>query len=409
MSTRRSDYRVPVHLTANQFGGYIQGLAVFKAGGTAVVTTNSTEIIVDGNTFTYTGKSIPVLASEISRALPDITVSSGIDTVPEASDLVVYASDTTPDGGVVVRFKGMVAQTTERTRIRLLRPHSDSWHAPWWPRINRGTFRTSINGIRYTFSIPEYDEQPWSPRFGRPYMEHIQAPCQVRSTNAIELPRGPVLGDPGITVLYRNGTRLNNNVISDIDENGRIVYLNEDLSLGDRVTADYVYSEPNYIYKGINLNPMLQHSPYLVDQFILFYLMPWRSSVGLKNYTTVNHVVGPSVESCIGLLPDYLDLPLVVLGALRTRQIEEANDVNVQDARTQGGGVKDEFNPEAIEPEGMFYADIGNVDGRGYPGNSVIISRIPRTVLDTFSHNEIMEIVRRHVALGTVTLVDYVG
>ena len=409
MATLRADYRVPAILTPEVYGGYIQGLAVYNANGTSVVIVGSTTITVDGSIFTFTSKSLSVLAAEIGRALPDVSVSSGIDAVPLADDLVVYVGDTTPSGGVVVRFKGMVAALTERTRIRVLKPHSETWHAAWWARINRGTFRTTIAGIQYTFSIPEYASQPWSPRFGRPYMEHIQALCKVRSANAVELPRGPVLGERGVTVLYQNGTKLNTTVISDVDENNRIVYLNNDLNIGDRITADYVYREDSYIYRGINLNPSLQHAPYLVDQFVLFYLLPWKSSTGSKITTTVNHVVGTSIESCIGLLPDYLELPIVVLGAIRTRQIEEANDVNVQDARTQGGGVIDDLDAESIEPEGMFYGDIGSVDGRGYPGNSVIISRIPKSVLDTFAHDEIMEIVRKHVALGTVTLVDYVS
>ena len=67
------------------------------------------------------------------------------------------------------------------------------------------------------------------------------------------------------------------------------------------------------------------------------------------------------------------------------------------------------IDAEALEPEAMFYTDIGNIDGRAYPGNSVIISRIPKVILDTFSHHDIMNIAHKHVALGTLNLVDYVG
>ena len=399
--------RVPALLQPEKFGGYISGLAIYKTDGDPTVSVAASTITVEGSVFTFTEKSLPTLAAEISRALADIMVGAGINTVPLANDLTLYANDVTPDGGTVVRFNGMAIKHTERTRIRLLKPHPETWHAAWWPRINRGTFKTIINGVTYTFGVPEYESQAWSPRLGKPYMEHVQARATVRSTNALQLPRGPILSDPGYITLYKNGIRLNSSMIDDVDENNRTVYTTEGLVLGDRITADYIYKEESYIYHGVNLNPSLGHSPYLVDQFILIYLLPQKSSSGEKRARTVYDVTGPSIESCIGLLPTYLDTPIVVIGALRTRQIEESNDVSVQDARTQGGGVKDSVDAETIEPEAQFYGDIGNIDGRGYPGNSVIISRIPRITLDTFTHDEIMDIARKHVAAGTVTLVDF--
>ncbi len=408
MSTRKSNVRVPDHLTPEIYGGYIQGLAIYRAGEAATVSVASTTITINGETFTFTGKSFPILAAEISRAIPEVNVTSGISTVPVADDLALYVGDTTPDGGVVVRFKGLAIQTTERTRIRLLKPHQEVWLGAWWPRINTGTFRTTIKGVRYTFSVPEYDNQAWSQRLGKPYMEHNLATAKVLSNRVVSLPRGPVVGEPGLITLYKEGVELNSSVIDDIDEANRLVYLTEDLNLGDRITADYVYHEKSYIYHGINLNPSLQHSPYLVNQFVLFYILPWKSGEGIKRYSVVNHVIGTGIASCLGQLPESQDDPIVVLGALRTRQIEEASDINVQDARIQGGGVKDGIDAELIEPEAMFYTDIGNIDGRAYPGNSVIISRIPKVILDTFSHHDIMNIAHKHVALGTVNLVDYV-
>ena len=409
MSTRKANIRVPPHLTPEEFGGYIQGLAIYSAGSAATVVVGATTVTVNGNAFTFTGKSIPILAAEISRSIPEVNVTSGINVTPLESELVAYADDTTPDGGVVIRYKGLAMKNTERTRIRLVKPHQEIWLGAWWPRINRGTFRTTVSGVTYTFGVPEYDTQAWSPRFGKPYMDHFRATARVVSNKVVKLPRGPVLGDPGLITLYKNGIRLNNSVIEDVDEENRLVYLTEDLNLGDSVTADYVYHEKSYIYRGINVNPTLEHSPYLVNQFILFYILPWKSGEGVKRYSVVNHIVGTSIESCIGKLPKQLEDPMVILGALRTRQIEEASDINIQDARIQGGGVKDGIEAEAIEPEAMFYTDIGNIDGRAYPGNSVIISRIPKVILDTFSHDDIMNIAHKHVAMGTVNLIDYVG
>lgn len=99
--------------------------------------------------------------------------------------------------------------------------------------------------------------------------------------------------------------------------------------------------------------------------------------------------------------------PIVLLGAVRTRQVEDAQDVTVYDARRPGGGVKEEVNATKKESEAWFYADIGNYDGRPYPGNAVVVVRLPDNVKTLFSEDEVHEKVRRHIALGTLPIVDY--
>lgn len=406
MPTHRSNTRVPVHLTPKVSGGYIQGLTIYKTGDAASITVGSTTITVDGETFTFTDRSLPRLAAEINRALPAVDVTAGINEVPQAGDLIKYDDDTSAEGGTVVRYRGLSVRSTERTRIRVLPPYPDSHLGVWWARINRGSFQTVINGIQYVFAVPEYDDQPWSPRFGKPYVEHANIEAEVLDEDVIKVPRGPILWEPGLITVVQNGTQMSPQIVKDVDENNRLIYLNEKVELSSSIVVSYVYKEESYLYKGVDLNPSLAHSPHLVEQFVLFYLKPYKSITGLVNSQCVFHVVGPDIESAIGLLPNT-DVPLVLLGALRTRQVEDSEDVSVRDARPKGGGVKDDVDPYRLENESEFYTDIGNWDGRPYPGNSVLVMRVPRTVLDTFTTEQVNEIARRHVAAGTVTLVDY--
>ena len=407
MPTQRANVRVPVHLTPEVSGGYIEGLTVYQADGTPAVSVSSTTITVNGEVFTFTNRSLPRLAAEINRALSTVDVTSGINTVPQSGDLLLYPSDTSPEGGTIVRFRGLNAQSTERTRIRLLPPYPGSHHGAWWARINRGSFKVNIDGTEHVFAVPEYGSQPWSPRFGKPYMEHSNVEAKVLDQDVIKVPRGPILYEPGLVTIVQNGVIMPPQIVKDVDEHNRLIYLSDRIELSAEILVSYVYKEESFIYKDIDLNPSLNHSPHLVEQFVLFYLIPYKSATGQVNASCIRHLVGPDVESAIGLLPYLGEVPIVLLGALRTRQVEDSEDVSVTDARPMGGGVKDTIDPYRIENESEFYSDIGNWDGRPYPGNCVLVMRTPRTVLETFTREQVQEIARRHIAAGTVTLVDY--
>ena len=176
-----------------------------------------------------------------------------------------------------------------------------------------------------------------------------------------------------------------------------------------KCNGNNIYKEENYVYKGINLNPTLQHSPYLVDRFTVFYLVPHQSNAGLRNSTCVRHTVGDTLGGAISELAKGVNsqIPIVLLGAIRTRQVEDAIDVSVYDARRPGGGIKDTINATSVESEAWFYSDIGNYDGRPYPGNAVVIIKLPENVKTLFSEDEVYRKTKRHLALGVLPIVDY--
>jgi len=407
MLLNNSSTRVPSTLTPVIQQGYIPGFSIYKDSGSPVISVDSSTLTIDGQVFSYTTKGLPILAAEIQRSLTDIKVCSHIDVTLQDGDLFYSATDTTPEGGYVIRYLGLAMRVLERTRIRLLLPHDEGPSRAWFARINVGGFHTTLNGVGYTFGVPEYYNQTWSLKYGHPYMAQGLVETKVISNRVLQLPRGPVLWVKGSIALFRNGTPLNNSIIEDVDENNRLVYLLIDIDQTDTILASYIYRENSYLYKMVNLNPTLQHSPGLVGKFILFYLKPYRSTQGLKNTRTVYHITGNSLESAIGKLSKSTD-PVVLLGALRTRQVEEASDISVEDCRRRGGGVKEDVDPTRIQPESWFYSDIGNYDGRPYPGNASVIINVPRTVLDTFTSSEVTTIAKRHLAAGTVPIIEYI-
>ena len=406
---RKASQVVPVHLTPVEASGYTPAISFYKDDGVLSISVSGSTITVEGQDFTIDGvKSLSLLAAEIKRALPNIDVHPLADVAPASGSIFKAAGDVTPDGGIVLRYLGMSLRVLERTRIRLVKPHPDAPSAAWWGRINRGTLRTTYAGITYTFGVPEYWNQSWSPKYGAPYKEYGGVECTVVDDHKLKLPRTPVLW-PGPLTLYRNGKAMQSVVVEDVSSHNGLVYLNSPVGLNDRIHADFVYKEENYVYKGINLNPTLQHSPYLVDRFTVFYLVPHQSNAGLRNSTCVRHIVGDTLGGAISELAKGVNsqIPIVLLGAIRTRQVEDAIDVSVYDARRPGGGVKDTINATSVESEAWFYSDIGNYDGRPYPGNAVVIVKLPENVKTLFSEDEIYQKTKRHLALGVLPIVDY--
>ena len=409
MYSRDPSIRVPPHLVPTPQNGIAPALSFFKEDGYPTISLSATQITVDEQAFTYTGRTLTRLAAEINRALPAVTVASHLDVEPTASTLEAWVGDFTPEGGTIVRYKGVSAQLLESTRIRTMTPHPLPGTQSWFPRINRGSFRTTIRGGVYYFSVPEYISQAWSTKFGAPYMDVFDMPVTMIGVNTLRTPHHPLLHVPGITKIYRDNRLLASSIVEDIDEANGLIYLSRSLDMGDKVTVDYVYEESAFIYREVDLNPTLQHSPFLAEKFVVVYLVPTSSNTGITNSTAVRHVIGNSIEGAVTLLKRGLStsVPVVLLGTYRTRQVEQAQDVSIFDSRRMGGGVKDDVDPIKRQKEAQFYTDIGTYDGDPFPGTSVVIATVPRTVLTTFSDAEVREIVQRHMALGTLPIVEY--
>jgi len=105
----------------------------------------------------------------------------------------------------------------------------------------------------------------------------------------------------------------------------------------------------------------------------------------------------------------------VVLAEIFVNEHLSIDDVTLLDTRVRGGGIKESKVREALErnPEVQWYHDIGVYDGKPFPGTSVVIVKIPYTVLQEFggllSRDQVRQIVKRHMALGSYPVIRYYG
>jgi hypothetical protein len=81
------------------------------------------------------------------------------------------------------------------------------------------------------------------------------------------------------------------------------------------------------------------------------------------------------------------------------------------DVRENGGGVKTEKYEEAklLNPKVQWLSDFVNYDGQPYPGDAVVIIKLPISLLDTYSEEQLYSIVEKNIPVGVKPIVRYYG
>ncbi len=392
-------------------------IAVFYDGAEATahsvaINGNDIELTHDGNliSITYATRSVRQVIEKINATNnPWYALALNEVNSIESGTLTASPTDLTAEGGFVIRMAGHVVDYQESTRIRLLPPHDESRDLPWYPRIDTGSFSKTVNGITYLFSIPEYHKQKWSRFYEKPYMDAEGEVVERIGSDRLRVAKKPILWSGKNVTLQLNGKDLDPNLVKDVDSYNGIIYLTQDLSANGRVSATYTYLENSYVYKGVNLNPGLEHNPLIAGQFSLFYIVPTSSSDGsVSNETVVKHITKPTLQGCITSLPQYTP-PIILLGGMQVRQTATIKDINISDTRTRGGGVKEKEWTKVYEttPGVRGNADAGWVDGEPYSGNAVLIIDIPNSIKTALGVEEIQRRATKSVAAGVKTLFDY--
>lgn len=87
------------------------------------------------------------------------------------------------------------------------------------------------------------------------------------------------------------------------------------------------------------------------------------------------------------------------------------NEVVLLDTRQEGGGLIPEKYEEAkqIQPEAQWYFDYIKYNGQPYPGNAVIVIKLPIELLNVFTEDQIFEIINNNVPFGVKPLIRYYG
>jgi hypothetical protein len=405
---------IPDHMIESRT--YSPALAIYlDLGGTISLDQSSNTISITTNSatysFPYVGLTLAELARQISAASGFIHCNPLSESGPMAGRFLYIdsTSDLTIDGAQVIRMRGFNVRYLEETQIRVLPPYPENRLLPWYPLVDRGSVSVSKDGVRYTFSVPDYYAQEWSSLFGRPFVDQFGVKAEFVDAKTLRVPITPIFWFRNNLGLNINNAPTGASLVQDVDVHNGLIRLKVPVDKGDKIFVDYVYREERLIYKGVNINPSMEHHPTVVDQTVLIYLVPTISSNGQERTTTVNHILAKTLTGALASIPQTVE-PVLVIGAFQVRPSGVINDLSVTETRSRGGGIKPEKYEEALRynREAFSTADAGRWDGVPFPGAATGILRLPRALLDTYDRDFIEMMVHRHLAVGGTLILDFV-
>lgn len=137
------------------------------------------------------------------------------------------------------------------------------------------------------------------------------------------------------------------------------------------------------------------------------------STITPQNYTTASGLLG-GITGAGELLKNLADNPqFLLLGDVFVGERANAENANLIDIRTDGGGIKTEYEDAALleEPEVSWYSDL--TSRKPYPGAMSFLVEIPKTVLTEYggdyTYEQLRPIVEKHTAFGTYAAIRTYG
>jgi hypothetical protein len=257
------------------------------------------EVVSDSESYTltnYPGMSIADIVSELNANLSSHKVVQAIDigkesVTPDSIVTTGLLDFNSPSPAVICRYTGVICRPKESSVIQLKPPRAASGLVSWHPIIGRGKFSARFSDVNfqrypgidsssvYTFSIPEFYKQEWSPQYGMPYKdvegefpEIIGYHPRVKAS-IIKVANRPIYYDNNISIMIK-GVRQSNSIIRYVDTNNGLIYLSQKISNREDIRIDYTFHETDYVYDGIDLNPLISHNPTIIDSYIAFYIKP---------------------------------------------------------------------------------------------------------------------------------------
>lgn len=398
----------PKHLAPGK--DFAPALAIYHdKAATVTVTSTQVVIVIGGGTVTvdYVGKSLEQVAAEISASSEAISCNAlnVVHLLP--SGYLFHDGDETPDAGKIVRMRGHVVRYQEETRIRALDPYPETRARPWYPRVDRGSIKVKRQGIDYTFAIPEYAEQEWSPIFGVPFVQASGERPKIVSQKILRVAKTPIFWYRNNISMTIDGVPFGPDKIEDVDIYNGFIKIKVPVSEANKVVIDYVYRETTLVYKEVNLNPSMQHNPGVIDHVVLLYVLPQSDSLGHTRTSTVRHSIGKTIVGAITAMPDIGE-PTLVIGAYQVRPTSVIEDLKVTDTRTEGGGIREAEIPDAIKEneELRSLADVAKYDGIPFPGGAGGVMRLERATVQQVGEELVGRLVHKHLSSGGIIVLD---
>lgn len=394
------------------------------------------------SSFNYIGKTVEELCNEINLdTIPITAVSCLREKILSQGD--IYLKDTSsyfkiPDeftalertvkNGIYIRSKNYTVKHKQDSNFKLLAPYNNSFLLPWNPVITNSSFIAHKNGKAFKYSIPEYHNQVWSLKYGKPFKDVIGEKLSLVKKNVYKVSRTPIFWNGENLNLYNDDSLVPPSLIDDVDTNNGLVYVKENTVISDSTRIDYSYIENNYEYNYLNINCHFSQNPSLLNKFVLIYAIPEEGANYTINKRTIFHSVGDSLEEAINSISHANnDYDYVIIGAYSCHQVLPSNSINLLDTRVKGGGLIENTGPVSpvhevsnildleettnkIEDkyrESKFYFDIGTYDGQLYPGAGAVVVELPSTVKEKISEGDIRAGVTKFLGAGILPNISY--
>lgn len=314
--------------------------------------------------------------------------------------------------------------------------------SPWHLRIKQGRFVKPIkkgNDIIYAhYDVAEYYHQSFDEKYRMPIQKTSETPI-ILGERSIQLKNRPLyLHNENVTTdieVYVNGIKVE---ARQADKESGIVELNMKIEVNDEVEVIYYFENYYYEYRGfydgankvywhLDLNPAYGHfityydekegrkkkvpTSFFVGKVIYLYLRP-------QFYTDKNGnmIVGSAQKQTLfHSFEEITQEDVVLLAKIIIHPAHKQENTTWIDLRKAGGGLKKEITIEQmkeIEPESLYYWDIGYWDGEPYSENGVCVVRVPKWILKehggVLSKQEVEQKVKKHMAYGVVPIIEYV-
>jgi hypothetical protein len=205
--------------------------------------------------------------------------------------------------------------------------------------------------------------------------------------------------------------------VKDIDTANGVIYTVNDLDFRDDIYAKYIYREEYLEYQGyadengfheLNLNPLYSKEFYDSNyDNIIIYLLPYMENGNIKEELSyVRHAFTKNFNEILYNYPQAIKL-----AELKLQANDDIKEATVLDARSRGGGLKEEISKQVINAklkDSIHFWDLSPWDGIAYQSAGTVVIDLPKSILDQMTEKEVMENIKKYLALGIFPIINYV-
>ena len=363
------------------------------------------------------------------------------------------------------------AKVTDDYQLKIKKPLMLKSKDSWYPEITNSKVFARVGNIRDKYSITEFPFQAFSPIEPIKYSGTVE--CEVITSQIIKLPKEDILfedgvqfellvtdksitpeigwtasGEPGqywvdrMASFREQGSLIRQQLRSfetdglSINKAFGLVSVPFELNDTHRVFARFKYNERRFIYRGLNLNPLM-NSDMLTKRAVIYCIPESEVSDDLQSIyhlildenndiiewsderLGVGGTLDPSLVPGVG--ENGLDLfkqnfgAFLILGTVSIARQLGVNDLQYIDIREIGGGLTDSTEADLKKllktyPE-LQWASDESLKGRSIPANNAIVVKLPFEQLEqaggNFSEAQLEAKVRKHLPLGVMPIIEY--